>query len=396
MKRGGFDAIIGNPPWISLSGKFGNQFLPATALEYLVSTYFGNTYMPNMYEYFVARGLGLTKMSGLVGYIVPDRLGFNTQFIQLRRRIVKDAQIVTLYYKVPFPGVIADTLVFVIRKGPAGLSHEVEISEYGHAAVRIKQSDFSLSPECRFEYKIDTRQEQMSRRIQSMPCVRPLTDLVSCTSGFGGKSQLITESQENERQIKTLKGSSIGRYVTHSVYWFEFKKENITGRTTNREKLGAQPKLLIRKTGDSIVATFDDSGIFPEQSLYFLYSNKTRADFKFFLGVINSRLLNWFFKKHCLTNERSIAQVKTVDLAKLPIRNIDFGSRADTTKHNHVVRLVEQMLSAKQHLSAAKSDKDKDFYQNRCAGLDRQIDALVHELYGLTPEEIQIVEGAMI
>jgi adenine-specific DNA-methyltransferase len=38
-------------------------------------------------------------------------------------------------------------------------------------------------------------------------------------------------------------------------------------------------------------------------------------------------------------------------------------------------------------------DSDKDFYKNQCDALDRQIDALVYELYGLTPEEIQIVEG---
>jgi hypothetical protein len=44
-------------------------------------------------------------------------------------------------------------------------------------------------------------------------------------------------------------------------------------------------------------------------------------------------------------------------------------------------------------LAGAQSDKDKDFYTNRCDGLDRQIDALVYDLYALTPAEIQIVEG---
>jgi hypothetical protein len=43
-------------------------------------------------------------------------------------------------------------------------------------------------------------------------------------------------------------------------------------------------------------------------------------------------------------------------------------------------------------MTTAQSDKDKDFYTNRCDGLDRQIDALVYDLYALTPDEIQIVE----
>ncbi len=56
--------------------------------------------------------------------------------------------------------------------------------------------------------------------------------------------------------------------------------------------------------------------------------------------------------------------------------------------------LVEQMLAAQPQLARAQSDKDKDFYENKCATLDRQIDALVYELYGLTADEIKIVEGA--
>jgi hypothetical protein len=55
--------------------------------------------------------------------------------------------------------------------------------------------------------------------------------------------------------------------------------------------------------------------------------------------------------------------------------------------------LVEQMLAARKQLSGAQSDKDKDFYTNRCDGLDRQIDAMVYDLYALTPAEIHIVEG---
>ena len=52
------------------------------------------------------------------------------------------------------------------------------------------------------------------------------------------------------------------------------------------------------------------------------------------------------------------------------------------------------MLAAKPQLAGAQSDKDKDFYENKCAALDRQIDALIYELYGLTDDEIKIMEGA--
>ncbi len=51
------------------------------------------------------------------------------------------------------------------------------------------------------------------------------------------------------------------------------------------------------------------------------------------------------------------------------------------------------MVSAQKQLAYAKTDKDKAFYGGKCESLDRQIDALVNELYGLTEAEIKIVEG---
>jgi hypothetical protein len=59
-----------------------------------------------------------------------------------------------------------------------------------------------------------------------------------------------------------------------------------------------------------------------------------------------------------------------------------------------MVQLVEQMLDAKKQLAAARTERDKTFYESKCASLDRQIDELVYELNGLKPEEIAIVEGA--
>lgn len=58
-----------------------------------------------------------------------------------------------------------------------------------------------------------------------------------------------------------------------------------------------------------------------------------------------------------------------------------------------MVSLVEGMLDAKRKLPAARTGRDRDHYEAKCAALDRQIDNLVYELYELTPEEIAIVEG---
>jgi len=62
-------------------------------------------------------------------------------------------------------------------------------------------------------------------------------------------------------------------------------------------------------------------------------------------------------------------------------------------RHDKIVSLVEQNLPAQKLAASAKSDKDTEFYGNKCAVIDHQIDVLIYELYGLTPDEIEIVEG---
>ncbi len=392
FRKGGFDAIVGNPPWVSLTGRFKNEILTEFQINYLITKFKGNTYMPNMYEYFVSQGLNLIKDGGFFGYIVPDRLGFNSQFIDLRKRILDNFEINSLLYKAPFPNITADTLSFVFRKN-ISKNHEIVVSEYGSEEYKIKQEEYLQSQNFVFEYFDNPKKHSLLTKIIALKNVEHLSEICDTTSGFGGKSKLITDFKIDDKQIETYKGDSIERYRLRKSYWFEFIRENITGRTTNKEKLGWIPKILLRKTGNQIIATYNDTGVFPEQSLYFLFDNFTKLDFKYLLGLINSKLLNFFFVNKCLTNKDSIAQVKKVDLDTLPIRTIDFENREDKERHDKLVGLVEQMLDAKLKLSGANTDKDKQFYERFCSSLDSNIDNLVYKLYELTDEEIAIVEN---
>jgi len=392
IKAGGFDAIVGNPPWVSLTGKFGNDICSKHEIAYLMTRYHGNTYMPNLYEYFVSQGFNLVKAGGEFGLVVPDRLGFNAQFVDLRKRILTEASDIRLRYKVPFPGITADTLIFALCKTPPSNNTEVEIVEHGKQPTKRSQADILANPSHAFEYFEDASVMKMIKKLKGLPHVKSVAELCQSTSGFGGKSNLITEERRNKRQIQTIKGESIRRYETRKYYWFDFCRENITGRTTDRAKLGAIPKVLLRKTGASIIATYDESGIFPEQSLYFFFNNKSALNLKFVLGVLNSKILNTYFQATCLTNKNSIAQVKKVDLDSLPIPVYGKGSPLTQAKHDRLVVMVDKMLALSPRLRVARSDSAQATLKNAISATNQQIDALVYELYGLTPQEIDLVE----
>ena len=65
----------------------------------------------------------------------------------------------------------------------------------------------------------------------------------------------------------------------------------------------------------------------------------------------------------------------------------------DAAWHDRMVALVERMLELHRKLAAAAVPADRDLYRRQIESTDRQIDALVYELYGLTEEEIRVVEG---
>jgi hypothetical protein len=113
---------------------------------------------------------------------------------------------------------------------------------------------------------------------------------------------------------------------------------------------------------------------------------------KYILGIINSRLLSFWFNLTFDKFQRAIfPQFKVNELAQFPMRKIN-SDHADRTRQDQIVAKVDEMLDAKKLLAQAVTDKDKAFYEGKCAAIDRQIDRLVYTLYGLTDSEIAIVE----
>jgi len=111
------------------------------------------------------------------------------------------------------------------------------------------------------------------------------------------------------------------------------------------------------------------------------------------MGILNSNLITFFYSKLTSTIQGGYLRFIRQYVEQIPIRTIDFANEEEKAKHDRIVSLVEQMLKAKEELAAAKLDSDVQRLEHRCATLDRQIDEAVYGLYGLTEEEIKIVEG---
>lgn len=123
-----------------------------------------------------------------------------------------------------------------------------------------------------------------------------------------------------------------------------------------------------------------------------IFDNGQPEDLKYILGLLNSRLLTFRFAYMTKLKSGGILEFLWNSLGPLSIRRIN-RSIADKKAHDTIVKHVETMLQLHKDLQSATLPHDKEQIQRRIEHTDRQIDALVYELYGLTEEEIRIVEG---
>ncbi len=114
----------------------------------------------------------------------------------------------------------------------------------------------------------------------------------------------------------------------------------------------------------------------------------------YILAVLNSSLISFYATSHSPVFSGAYYKFSAPYLKKLPIRRINFSDPADTASHDQMVKLVESMLALHKHKAVARTQAEQEQIQRQIDVTDRQIDSLVYELYGLTPEEIAIVEGA--
>jgi predicted type IV restriction endonuclease len=113
---------------------------------------------------------------------------------------------------------------------------------------------------------------------------------------------------------------------------------------------------------------------------------------RYVLGLLNSSLLFWYLQ--IISNRFRGGWITCTKqyVGRLPIRSIEFDNADDVPRHDNMVALVERMLELHKKLAAATIPADKRLYERQIEATDAEIDALVYELYGLTQQEVAIVE----
>jgi len=425
MGRGGFDAVIGNPPYITISGK-QNSHVSFDVKNYAIARYKSAEYKVNYFSLFIEKGIKLLSDGSRLGFIVPRAFMDNNYFKKLRKIILDSCYLDTLVEirDSVFNGAeTGGNVILVLIKSNCDETYSSNItngavvddvhffSTDSQAYVKMEQKHFREQPNFNF---FIMNKEHFDLIVKIKTSNTTLSDICSVYNGANTGNMakiLLSKEKVDYRYIKILEGKNISRYT---ICWNGLyicydpslrDKIDIKSLDTRQKKIDFAlrdpaifhtDKIILRQTADRLIGTFDDEHYITRHSTHLILMKKdiSQINLKYILGLFNSRLLTYYYQKIIPEVGKTFAEVKTVNVGRLPIRTIDFSGPEDVARHDKMVKLVENMLDLHRRLSESKTGHEKTLLSRQIETTDRQIDALVYELYGLSEEEIAIVEEA--
>ena len=193
---------------------------------------------------------------------------------------------------------------------------------------------------------------------------------------------------EGENWLPLMRGSLMNKYQNrwNNDSWIQYGEW--LAEPKDKKIFDAEEKIIVRQTGDSIVATIIGKRIIARDNLHIIISNG--LSHKFILGILNSKLTDFYYYQINPERGEVLAQVKKNHVEQLPLPKINDKNQPS---HNQIISYVEQLLQLNIDLQTEKLESKKVHLESRINYCEDKINELVYQLYELTAEEIKIVEG---
>jgi hypothetical protein len=403
MQAGGFDAVIGNPPYGADSGE--------ETLKYLRQKFEVAGREADPYALFMEQAVKLARPDGYVSMIVPTGWYSGARFPALRRFTACQTDptvFVNLPYDV-FADAWVDTTVYaaIKRKEPTAWPRTdrqlvalktfpkrqkiQSASEFEQGMQTTEFAEWFADGSDTFLTYADSRATSLMRRLEKDGV--PFSTYADIQRGVTPFN--LTDKPTHKTSLRAFEGT-VRRYLLD-----EGPERYVRFDDTLAEpkpiRYFQSPRLLIRELISrqfQIQATKTTKDFVTNKSMQSALPLAGGPDTNFLLGCFNSRLLSWFFlQKSNIAQRDDFPKIVLKETRSLPFPKIDLKNRTDKSRHDQLVALVDKMLALTPKLRAATAESEKAVLQNAVAATDQQIDALVYELYGLTDDEIKLVEG---
>ena len=440
MDRGGFDAVIGNPPWGAEFADDELKYLRARHQRVIAR-------MIDSYIYFIDKAPQLVRSLGRIGFVVPSNLINQTDTAPTRRLLLARglSHLISLGQGVFGRKVLNTSTIFVsapeselgqivtadLSKLPSNEEKRLGLQTALHRPWKDWKSQVSDDAQTIFFSGDAASSRILARLRKSCPELSSLLKggIQRGVSPDIAAAHVLSPSEANTAKIesgilrRSISGSQIKRYRPWKSDQFiiyttrntpirdypntlkhleRFRNQN-TCREVSEGKhpfwslhrprdsaIFESPKIIGLTTAKTIELIFDkNDSVYVTDAMY-VFSPAETVDPLALKGLMQSRLFLFLYRVSNQGESRVIPQIKAAKLEPLPVPQ-NFGKHTIAPK---VRTHVERMLKLHADLAAAKSSDAQTHLQRDIAATDRAIDQLVYQLYGLTAEEIALVEAA--
>ena len=420
FSKGGFDIVIGNPP-------YGADL--SFAIKDVYKLLYKDVHMrtPDTFNYFISQGMRLTNERSILSYIIPNTLLSQNEY-EKARVFLTEKNVLMKVINIgdnAFEDADVPTCIIFVSKQQC-LNYNIEYADYkemdnskivwGDNIVVINNGVLNNVPGHIIgvegkDSSLINKVKKLSVRIDDIALEMAAGISTGCNKAFCiDKTQVLDYSIETSILRPLLIGKDIDRYLIqwnsrYIIYTtketdertipkaidfaYPYKGKLLKRRETKKgmipwwalnwpryEELFRGEKIIMRQTSDSIQATYDNNDYYPLNSILTLrLKDGCGYTYKYVLGILNCRLTNYLYQSISQEKGRAFAEVKPINVRKLFIPQISIEAQSD------IVELVDRILSAKVSNSSADT-----------SSLESEIDRLVYHLYGLTYDEILIID----
>lgn len=379
--KGGFDIVVGNPPYVQMK----KGYVDRNKYPYSEGKDKGKQ---NLYKLFVEHSYNILANNGICTLITQSSLMCDSSSQYTRELLLKKttlSQIIEFPKVAPHPegqlfkGALVATCILLFTKAEPQRNHVFSLSAHNDLTT-LEHFDFAvMNQETPIKFYPEGYCFPLIRR-------QDFSIIEKMNNGTIFLGEMIKSSSQgdfnltNERYcfstkptgVKMYRGCHVHRYyIDDNVDEYilgDYKGNVVLDNVNNLYLVCQQISGMSDKRRFNVAITKRDKCLFGNSVNKIAIKDSKNP--KYILAIINSRIIDWYFRKTSTNNH-----VNIYELEQLPI------PRVTPEEEKTIINLISTIIAKKQdNPSADISD------------LEREIDGLVYELYGLTEEEVKVVE----
>ena len=399
FKDGGFDVVIGNPPYIQLA--MYNWF-DDKQKKYLLNKYCSSMGRMNTFGFFIEKGINLLTAKGKLGFIIPNTVLTQEYYQELRNLILKETHIdnIVSYENLIFADAVVETTTLILSKESSKAKSEISFysKDKNYSIKTISQETFKLTHKNQFSVSYEEADALIKNKIDKASKLNfnDVGEINQAIALKADRAAYLFDKKVGANYKPVLDGREIFRYQTN---WAgKYLKYDINAiHSCKREDIFlSKEKIFFRRVSASLIATLDTEQFYALNTLVAINKKENiEYNIKFILGVFNSKLINYYYTKFLKSTKKVFSEIQARQIGELPIPPIDFKSKEAKAKHDEIVKQVDLLLSLNEESKDVKLQSKVEQIKSRIEYSEEKINELIFQLYNLTEKEIKIIEGSV-